>query len=368
MSFYKKLGVRRVINAAFCLTDLGGSRQTKKIQEAYLEANDSFVEMKQLEEKAGEFLAKVTGAEAAFVSTGAFSALSMSAAACITRNNVEKMKKLPHTARMKNQILVQANLRSTFDRSLEIPGGKIVQVGSKEKGCTAAELEAAITKNTVAMDYLAMLDSNRTDVLPLSKVIEIGHKHGIPIIVDAAGQTYPTDRVTSIIKMGADLVCYSGKYFGGPQSTGFVCGKKDLVEAVVQNSFVGNGSWIGRGYKVDRQEIVALLVAVETWMKMDHEKERLEPAVKRQKYIVDNLKGVPGIKCETQPYNYHVVGIVATLNKTPEETAAIIKKFREDDPAIWFRMQRGNTFLMNTLMLKDGEEKEIVDKIKAVFK
>ncbi|MBM3292395.1 hypothetical protein FJY84_06920 [Candidatus Bathyarchaeota archaeon] len=101
---------------------------------------------------------------------------------------------------------------------------------------------------------------------------------------------------------------------------------------------------------------------------MDHEKERLQPAVRRQKYIVDNLKGVPGIKCEVQPYGYHVVGIIATLDKTPEETAALLKKLREDDPAIWFRMQRGNSFLMNTLLLKDGEEKEIVDKIKATLK
>ncbi|MBN1682670.1 aminotransferase class V-fold PLP-dependent enzyme [Candidatus Bathyarchaeota archaeon] len=368
MSFYKKLGVRRVINAAFCLTDLGGSRLSKEIQQAWLEANDNFVEMKQLEEKAGEFLAKITGAEAAYVSTGAFSCLTLSAAACITRNDVEKMRKLPHTTGMKNQILVQANLRSTFDRSLEIPGGIIVPVGDKENGCTAEEFEAAINENVVAIDYLAMLDSIRPNTLPLSKIIEIGHKHGVPIIVDAAGQTYPLDRVTSLIAMGSDLVCYSGKYFGGPQSTGFVCGKKEYVDAVVQNSFVGNGSWIGRGYKIDRQEIIALLYAVENWMKMDHEKERLEPAVKRQKYIIENLKGVPGIKCEAQPYVYHVVGITAILDKTPEETAAIVKKFREDDPAIWFRMQRGNSFLINTLMLKDGEEKEIVDKIKATFK
>lgn len=368
MSFYKRLGVRRVINAAFCLTDLGGSRQTKVIQEAYFEANDCFVEMKELEEKAGEFLAKITAAEAAFVSTGAFSALSLSSAACITGFDFEKMKKLPDTSGMKNQILVQVNLRSRFDRSLEISGGKIVPVGNKEKGCSAAELEAAINENTVAIDYLAMLDSVCPDILSLKTVIEIGHKHGIPIIVDAAGQTYPTERVKSFIALDADLVCYSGKYFGGPQSTGFVCGKKELVEAVSANSFVGSGGWFGRGYKLDRQEIIALLVAVENWMKMDHEKERLEPAVKRQKHILEGLTGVPGLKCGPQPYNYHVIGIVVTLDKTPEETAAILKRFREDDPAIWFRMQRGNNFLINTLLLKDGEEKEIVDKIKATLK
>jgi len=368
MSFYNRLGVRRVINAAFCLTDLGGSRLSKEVQEAYLEANTNFVEMKQLEEKAGIFLAEITGAEAAFVTTGAFAALSLSTAACITRNDAEKMKRLPDTAGMKNQVLIQANLRTTFDRSLEIPGGKIVPVGTVEKGCSQDEFEVAINEKTAAIHYLAMLDSVRSDILPLEKVIEIGHRHGVPIIVDAAGQTYPTERVKIFIAKGADLVCYSGKYFGGPQSTGFVCGRKDLVDCVAANSFVGPGGWIGRGYKVDRQEIVALLVAVENWMKMDHEKERLKPAVKKQKYIINELNSISGLRCEGQPYSYHVVGIKVTLDKSPEETAAVIKRLREDDPAIWVRNQRGSGFLMNTLLLRNGEEKEIVDKFKSVFK
>jgi len=367
MSFYEKLGVKKVINAAFCLTDLGGSTLTKEVKDAYMEANSYFVEMKQLEERAGLFLARITGAEAAFVTTGAFSALALSTAACITRNDPANRRKLPDTADMKNQVLIQANLRNPFDRSLEIPGGKIVPIGSEEGGCSPIEFEAAINEKTAAIHYLVSLDPPRKDVLQLEKVIEIGHRHGVPIIVDAAGQTYPTERVKMFVAMGADLVCYSGKYFGGPQSTGFVCGIKDLVDEVAANSFVIPGGWIGRGYKLDRQEIIALLTAVQAWMNMDHEKQRLAPAYEKQRYIIDAFKEAPGIRLEAQPYSYHVVGINMAFEKTPEEVASIVQKLREGDPAIWVRGRRGSSFLVNTLLLKDGEEKEIVDRLEEIL-
>jgi uncharacterized pyridoxal phosphate-dependent enzyme len=365
MSVYSKLGVKRVINASFCLTVLGGSKLPKETIDAMITANESFVAIAELEEKAGEYLAEVTGAEAAFVTSGAFSAFALATAACITGVDPEKLNRLPHTAGMKNEVLIQANLRSVFDRSIEVPGGVTVEVGTKESGCTEGEFEGAITAKTAAIHYIPSLDPPRTGVLSLKKVIEIGHRNRVPIIVDAAGQTYPTERVSMFTGMGADLVCYSGKYFQGPNSTGFVCGRKELVEAAVANSFIGAGGCkIGRGYKLDRQEIVALVSAVERWMKLDHEKERFEPARKKRSYIMESLSDVLGVKSESQPYSYHVVGLQITLDKTPDETAEIVDNLRNGDPAIWVRRRRESTILMNTLFLDDGDEKVIAERLK----
>jgi len=367
MSVYSRLGIRRVINASFCLTFLGGSTLTKEVTDAALEANRCFVAMQDLEEKVGEVIAGITGAEAAHVTSGAYCALALSTAACIAGSDPDRMSKLPDTRDMKNEILIQANLRTVFDRAVEVPGGKRILVGDEEHGCTPEELEGAITEKTAAIQYLPQLDPPRKNVIPLEEVIAIGHRQGVPIIVDAAGQTYPTDRLKMFVAMGADLVCYSGKYFGGPNSTGFVCGRKELVEAVKENSFIGSHHTIGRGCKLDRQEIVALVVALQRWMEMDHEKERFDPARKRRSYIMESLSDVPGVQLEAQPYSYHVVGFQITLDKTPDETAEIVDNLRNGDPAIWVRRRRESTILMNTLFLDDGDEKVIVDRVKELL-
>lgn len=363
MSIYKEMGVKHVINASFCLTVLGGSTLSKEIIDAEIEANKRFVAIRDLEEKAGRIIAEITGAEAAHITTGAFAAMVLSTAACIAGKDTEKMKKLPDTTGMKNEIIIQRNLRTIFDRAMEVPGGKFVVVEP-----TPEAMEAAITEKTAAIHYLPQLDPPRTDVIPLEEVIEIGHRHGVPIIVDAAGQTYPTDRLKMFVRMGADLVCYSGKYFWGPNSTGFVCGRKDLVEAAAENSFIGPGvGWIGRGYKLDRQEIVALVVALQRWIKMDHEK-RLQPARERRSYLMEALKDIPDIKLAAQPYRYHVVGLQVTFEKkTQAQTRELAAKLREGDPSIWVRRSRGNSILINTLLLADGDEKIIAERLKEIL-
>lgn len=364
MNVYEKMGVRRVVNASFCLTLLGGSTLSKEVLEVMVEANKSFVAIQELEEKAGEIISEITGAEAAHVTSGAYCALALSTAACIAGSDPDKMSKLPDTRDMKNEVLIQANLRTVFDRAVEVPGGKRILVGKEDHGCTPEELEGAITEKTAAIQYLPQLDPPRKDVIPLEDVIEIGHRHDIPIIVDAAGQTYPTDRLKMFVRMGADLVCYSGKYFGGPNSTGFVCGRKDLVETVAENSFIGSHHTIGRGYKLDRQEIVALVVALQRWMEMDHE-ERLQQAEERRSYLIKTLREVPEMELAPQPYSYHVVGLEVTFkNKSPEEVRELVNALRDGDPSVWVRRSTENSLLVNTLFLVDDDEKILADRLK----
>jgi len=366
MSIYEEIGVKRVINAAFCLTVLGGSTLTKEVIDASIEANEYFVGMQELCSKAGEIIAEITRAEAAYPTTGAFGALVLSAAACIAGKDPDQMRLLPDTTNMKNEIIIQNNLRIVFDRAMEVPGGKFVVIEP-----TLRTMEEAINEKTAAIHYTAPVpeDPQRTDVIPIEEVINLGHKHGVPIIVDAAGQTYPINRLKMFASMGADLICHSGKYFSAPNSTGYVCGRKDLIEAVEANSYIGPGvGWIGRGYKLDRQEVIALIVALRRWTKMDHEKERFQPARDRRDKLTEALKNVPDITLMSQPYRYHAIGLQITLEKkTPEETADLVRSLRDGDPSIRIRSFSENNLLINTMFLKEDDVYLLAEKLKAVI-
>ena len=299
-SLYKELGVKRVINGQFPITRLGGSVLPQEVVEAMVEPTNNWCSMWELEAKAGEAIARICGAEAAHVTSGAYSALVLSAAACMAGKDPDLMKRLPDSTGMKNRILIQKNLRGQeggeagmYDRSMEVAGGKLVEVGDATKGATDRELETAIDEKTAAIHFMVPdFPDSRTNIIPLQRVIEIGHKHGVPIIVDSAGQTYPTELLSRFAKMGADLVCYAAKYVQGANSAGWVCGRKDLVEAVALHSFIGQeaGGYtpraglyksVGRGYKLDRQQVVGTLAALQRWVRMDHQMERIEPAMKR---------------------------------------------------------------------------------------
>ncbi len=187
--------------------------------------------------------------------------------------------------------------------------------------------------------------------------------------------------------MGVDLACYGGKYVGGPNSTGFIVGRKDLVETVALHSFIGHeagpleqGDYfrgIGRGYKLDRQEIVALLVAFKRWLVMDHEKERFEPAWKRTRYIERRIRKLPGLKGVEVTYSpesgegvdYHKIGLNLNFReRTEEEVRDIVGSLRVDDPEIWVRYGGfGNSFIINCLTLLPGEEKILVERFTKIF-
>ena len=127
-----------------------------------------------------------------------------------------------------------------YDRSMEVPGGRFVQVGHEVWGARPKDLESAINDKTAAIHFMVPdYPDSRTDIIPLAEIIEIGHKHGVPIIVDAAGQTFPIELLSRFTKMGADLVCYAAKYVQGANSAGWVCGKKELIETVSLHSFIG---------------------------------------------------------------------------------------------------------------------------------
>ena len=390
MGIYEELGVRRVINADFPMTRLGGSVLPKEVQDAIVEPTGNWCSMWELEDKVGREIAKICGAEAAHVTCGAYAALVLSAATCIAGKDPEKMKKLPDTSGMKNEIIIQSNLLSAhpsepgmYDRSMEVPGGRLVQIGHEVWGARPEDLEKAICERTAAIHFMVPeYPDSRRDIIPLEQVIELGHKHNVPIIVDAAGQTYPIDLLNRFTKMGADLVCYAAKYIQGPNSAGWVCGRKEAIETVALHSFVGQeaGGYaprpgfyksVGRGYKLDRQEIVATLAALRRWVKLDHYEERIKPALKRIQVIQNILRGTHGLKFSTYPQvlvdgiGYHQLGLEITLEgKTKDEALELQSKLRECNPSVWVNSEE-NKLQINALYLADEDVETIAESIKS---
>ncbi len=387
MSIYGELGVKRVVNASFALTRLGGSALTKEVLNAMEEANKSYAYLWDLIKRGGEIIAEGCGAEAGWITSGAFNGLVLSAAACIAGRDPEKIRRLPDTTGMKNEIILQrANRILIYDRAMQVPGGKFVFVGDERWGCTPELMEAAITENTAAINHVIM-GTDKPRIVNIEEMVKVAHKHDVPVILDCAGMTYPLDELTKYAKMGVDLACYGGKYVGGPNSTGFVVGRKDLVETVALHSFIGHEAGpleqggfyrgIGRGYKLDRQEVVALLVAFKRWLVMDHEKERFEPAWKRTRYIERRIKKLPGLMGAEMTYvpesgegsDYHKIGLNLDFKgRTEKEVQDIVQSLRVDDPEIWVRYGGvGNSFSLNCLTLLPGEEKILVERFTKIF-
>ncbi|MBQ03441.1 hypothetical protein CL673_01845 [Candidatus Bathyarchaeota archaeon] len=387
MNIYEELGVKSVINASFALTRLGGSTLTKEVQQAMEEANKTYVYLWDLMKKGGQLLADGCGAEAGWITSGAFNGLVLSAAACIAGKDPEKIRRLPDTTGMKNEIIIQrANRILIYDRAMQVPGGKFVFVGDERWGCTPKLMEAAINENTAAINHV-IIENDKPRIVSIEETVKVAHKHDVPVILDCSGMTYPLEGLTKFVEMGVDLACYGGKYVGGPNSTGFIVGRKDLIDTVAIHSFIGHeagpneqGGYyrgIGRGYKLDRQEIVALLVSFKRWLKMDHKKERIEPAWKRARYINNQIMKLPGLKGaeinftpeEGEEIGYHTIGIALNFKeKTEDEVREMVLSLREDDPEIWLRSRGiGTSFVINCLTLLPGQEKILVERFTKLF-
>jgi D-glucosaminate-6-phosphate ammonia-lyase len=299
-SIYEQLGVRPVINARGFNTVVGGGTPSPRMKEAMERMDRYYVDMRDLLEKTGQIIARLLGCEAAYVTPGAAAALTLGTAACITGDDVEKMARLPDTEGLKNKVVIQANQTYQYDRSVTIVGTTLVEVGDGS-GTTAQQLEAVLTADVACVLYPAHLDQV-AGALPLEKVLEIAHAKGVPVLVDAAAQIYPLERMLSFPRMGADLVAYSVKYMGGPNSSGILCGKKALIDAAVPQGFIGfetvtNRKGFGRPFKLDRQEIVGAMVCLQEWLETDHER-RAADLERRIEGWTRQLSGLPGVKLE----------------------------------------------------------------------
>jgi len=365
LNIYEKMGVRRVVNARGRMTLLGGSILPGEIIEAMIEANKCFVDLEELQNQAGKIIAELLGAEDAIVTSGAFSALVLATAACMTRKDTSLMEKVPFTEGMRNEVIIQHGLRVKYDRAVTVAGAKFVEVGD-ENGTSPEDIERAINDRTAAIHFLA---PGKENAVPLSEVLKIAKKHNVPVIVDAAGQVLPVENMRKYVSMGADLVCFGAKYFDGPNSAGILCGRKDLVEAAKLQTFIcfesRNIRALGRGMKLDRQEIVATVVALQRWMNMDH-KARLQEQHRRIERLAAELNKIPGVKAELSGER---LGITTTAHVKLDakvfgmSSQEAVKALDDGDPRIWVGL-RDETIIINADTLVEGDEERIIDGFK----
>lgn len=266
MNILQLLGVNRVINAAGAETPLGGSVLPPEVFEAMREASFVFLDMHELLDKAGKRVAELLGVKAAFITSGAAAGLAISAAACMAGKDVGKIKKLPITEDMKNQIIVQRSHRTVFDHAYMMAGARLIEIG-KPFIYDKKEIDVAINDKTAAIAFTV----TGRGIVSLEDYYEVARSHGIPLIVDAAPVippiTYPRD-----LCKNADLVVVSGgKALRGPNDSGIICGEPDLIESCALNAHPNFA--IGRPMKISKEQIVGLVAAVELYVKKDEKAE-----------------------------------------------------------------------------------------------
>ena len=299
---YRDIGVKPIIAAGGAATAYGGSRLRPDIKEIMNAAAGVMVDIDELNEAAGKYIAEVTGAEAGFVSSGAAGGLVLQAAAVVAGSDPIKMAQLPNTDGLKNEIIIHRSHRFPYDQCYTSVGAKLVEIGDGRR-CQPWQLEAAFTDRTAAVAYLfSPLVSRRA--IPLPEVCEIAHAHGVPVIVDAASFLPPRANIRRFTAEGADMVIFSGgKAVRGPQGAGILCGRADLIKAAAANA--SPHQFIGRGMKVAKEEIIGLISSLKIFLNEDEDAETKQFNEVCQR-IVDTLIEAPGLRVtvEHDEYNY----------------------------------------------------------------
>lgn len=286
---FKELGVTPVINCRGTVTVLSGSLMLPEVMEAINQTSNDFVDMYELRDKAGERIAEMLECEAAMVTSGAAAAITLGTAASITGSDQERIRLLPNIPGPQLEVIIQNTHRVGYDHAIRNCGVKLVEVNGP------AEMEQAINENTVMAFFY---NAARSHSVSHEDFVAICRRHDIPSFNDAAADVPPVENLFKYQRMGFDLVTFSGgKMIHGPQSAGLLFGRKDLIEAAKLNHSP-NGNTIGRGMKVNKEEIFGMYAALKAYLEKDHEKEWQE-WLDRIRYIGDYLADIPTLRTET---------------------------------------------------------------------
>jgi len=286
---YTRLGVRPFINTTATLTINGGAPMHPEVRKAMDEAALWAVNLDELMEKVGARIAELLGAEAAIVTAGCASALCHATAAAIAGCDPERMKRLPDSTGMRNEVLIAKQSRNDYDHAYRTGGGKLIEFDSRE------EFLASFSRRTGLVVVLGTGEAKGK--VRLEEIAEIAHKRNVPVIVDAAAEL--PFRPNPYLSRGADLAGYSGgKILRGPQSAGLLIGRKDLVRAAFLNSAPHHG--YGRAMKVSKEEIAGMCTAIELFSR-----ERIEADYRTWESwlhtIAESLHSVPGVTTKMSP-------------------------------------------------------------------
>jgi len=359
--YMEKLGLRPVINGVGTVTILGGSIMPPEVVEAMADASRYFVPMSELHDKVAERITQLLKVPAAMVTCGAASAITCAAAACLAGGDPRKVGQLPDTTGLRNEIVQQRSHSSGYEAQMLLTGAKIVWVENRQ------ELDRAIGERTAMMFFLNKAEPDGT--VKRAEWVQVGKERRVPTFNDAAADVPPPERLTSYVQEGFDLVAFSGgKGLLGPQSSGLLLGRKDLVEAARHGISPHGG--IGRGMKVGKEEMIGLLAALERYLRTDHaaERRRLEA---RAAYVLKTLSGVSGLEAEQEvpeiANNVPHVHLKWDESKIKRTSQQVLDQLREGDPPIIVTRVGPGEVRISMWMLQREEHRIVARRLREIF-
>tara|TARA_B110000977_G_scaffold201074_1_gene293994 strand:+ start:863 stop:2080 length:1218 start_codon:yes stop_codon:yes gene_type:complete len=359
--FFKELGLRTFINAAGTYTSMTGSLMPKEVTDAISYGTTEYVNLDELQDKVGERIAELLECEYATVSSGCFGAMSIGMAGILTGMDPKKVKQLPNTEGMKNEVIIQESHTIGYAQALTNVGAKVVKIK------TARDLEKAINKNTAMLWFL----NAHTDqgAIKWEEFIALGKKYNIPTFIDCAADVPPVENLFKFTKMGFDLVAFSGgKGIRGPQSAGLLLGKRKYIEAARMHT-PPRGETIGRGMKVNKEEVLGMLAALELYLQKDHKAEwaMWEAQIK---LISDSALKIKGVETEVHVPKYanHVPSLRIRWNQnlvkiTPNE---VRDQLKNGHPSIQ-TVGDNSTVGITTWMMVPGQERVVATRIHEIL-
>jgi L-seryl-tRNA(Ser) seleniumtransferase len=394
MSIYETWGLTPIINASGAVTRLGGAPMPEAVLDAFRAASAESVPLDELQGAASRAISRVTGAEAGIVTAGAAAGLTLGAAAILTGQNLGRMEQLPHCSGFPHEFIVAREQRNGYDHAVRAAGARFVEVGFNEivagagVRCTEAwEYEAAIGPNTAGVLYV--YDARRLP--PLAQVTKAAHARGIPVLVDAAGELPPRSNLRSILASGADLVVFSGgKAIRGPQATGILCGRKELIAAAAlqfldmddhfelwnppaelldKSKFAGlPRHGIGRGLKVSKEQIIALLTALELFASgaYDRQLRDMRRWLEQIAHAVEGLAAACRIIDPADGESLPLLEINIREQTLGRSAFEVCRRLRQGKPPIYLghgQLHAGQ-LIVNPLHLSDARTAAMVDRLR----
>jgi D-glucosaminate-6-phosphate ammonia-lyase len=362
--YFKELGVRTMINAAGTYTALTASLMRPEVMDAINYASNKFVRLNELHDAVGLRLAELLQCEAVMVPSGAAAALTAGTAACVAGSDPDAIRRIPtDMTGLKTEVIIQKSHRYGYDHAVRNCGVNMVEVE------TAAELESAVSKRTAMMLFFNA--NNNEGKIKDEEFVRLGKKHGIPTFNDAAADSLPMENLFKWTKMGFDLVTFSGgKGIRGPQSAGLLLGRRDLIAAARMNASP-NGDTVGRGNKVNKEELLGMMAAVESYLKRDHAAEWKEWE-RRMNVVATAVKTMPTVT--TEVFVPEIANHVPHLHirwdqsKIKVSYADVVKKLRQGEPSIETTPGSNDSLYMNFWMLQSGEAEIVAKRLKEVLK
>src|SRR6476661_4243394 len=373
VDYYQKMGVATFINAAGTYTTLTASTMPEEVQAAVALAALHPVNLIELHDAAGQYLAKRLRCEAALVTAGAAAALTVGTAACVTAGNDADILSIPTDMNsLKNEVIVQKSHRYDYDHAVRNCGVRFVEVETLE------QYEQAFNERTVMTHFFNAGEEH----ISREDWVRVAHKHGVPCFNDAAADVPPISNLWNYTQMGFDLVTFSGgKGLRGPQCTGLLLGRKDLIEAARKNNSP-NSNTVGRGMKVAKEEIVGLVAAVDWFLEQDDAAMESEYR-QRAERIAGQLKNVPTLQTQVfiPAVANHVPHLVVTYDQSRIKIAAkeVMEKMRQGTPRIELNPGTGgppasaglpggsNTIVVGVWMLQPGEDLIVAKRLREVL-